>query len=294
MLKIRAASSLHEVLGDTPPDLRQRLKDATGQHHRRINRYIALAQLGALRCREAAGTIAADAALYLACDSSMLADTVKLLKAIEIDRRPPSPFEFMNVGGNMAGWTVGQQFGLNGPQLALHRNGAGLEAALELLMIPLPQHRRALLGYVEEGVWPLPEQRERLGLREGAAVAECSHWLYIDQDCDEPRAVIERCERYLSAEEAVAGLRGLPADTLLSASASIDIRRWSATLGLAARSESGVESAFSTGDTALALCRYVSGDAAQRLLHLNRSEGGEIHAVMVAPGRVFASNTAIV
>ena len=197
MLKIRATGSLHELLGEAPTDLRARLKDETGQSFRRINRYNELALLGALRCRKHAGVIAEDTALYLACDSPMLADSVKILQGIEIERRPPSPFEFMNISGNMAGYYIANQLGLSGPQLALHRNHAGLEAVLELLMLQSAQHRRALIGYVEEGVWPLPEQRLRHGFPTNAPLSECSHWYYFDQDCAAPSAVIEITDHML-------------------------------------------------------------------------------------------------
>ncbi|MGH8541501.1 MAG: hypothetical protein ACRETW_13490 [Stenotrophobium sp.] len=205
MLKTSASASLHEELGENPADLRALLKAETGQNFRRINRFIELALLGALRCRQQAGAIAPDTALYLACDSPMLADTVKILEGIENERRPPSPFEFMNVSGNMAGYYVAQQLGLNGPQLSLHRNRAGLEAALELLSLDSAQHRRALIGYVEEGVWPLSEQRARHGWTADAVLYECSHWFYFDQDCTAPLAIIETASA-VSAEPVTQGM----------------------------------------------------------------------------------------
>ncbi|MGH8461355.1 MAG: hypothetical protein ACRESS_07095 [Stenotrophobium sp.] len=169
----------------------------TGQNFRRINRFIELALIGAFRCRDAADGIAVDTALYLACDSPMLADSVKILQGIHNERRPPSPFEFMNISGNMAGYYIANHLGLTGPQLAVHRNRAGLEAALELLMLQSAQHRRALIGYVEEGVWPLAEQRARHELPTDAPLNECSHWFYFDQDCTTPLAVIETAAQTL-------------------------------------------------------------------------------------------------
>lgn len=194
MLKLSAYGSLHHQLEDTPVDLRALLKVETGQNFRRINRFIELALLGALRCRKHAGLIANDAALYLTCDSPMLADSAKILQGIELEGRPPSPFEFMNVSGNMAGYYIAHQLELSGPQLALHRNHESLEAALELLMLQSAQHRHALLGYVEEGVWPLSEQRIRLGLSANTPLYECSHWFYFDQDSAAPLAEIHRSE----------------------------------------------------------------------------------------------------
>jgi hypothetical protein len=209
MLKLRAFGALHQELVPEPLDLRVLLKAETGQNFRRINRFIELALLGACRCRQHAGEISGDTALYLACDSPMLADSVKILQGMELEGRAPSPFEFMNVSGNMAGYYIANHLGLSGPQLALHRNHESLEAALELLMLHSAQHRRALLGYVEEGVWPLSEQRVRLGLGADAPLYESSHWFYFDQDCATPIAQIEPAGHDL-AQPAAQG----PADAL--------------------------------------------------------------------------------
>src|SRR3546814_6754112 len=72
----------------------------------------------------------------------------------------------MSSSGNMAGFYIAHQLGIDGPQLAIARRHAGLEAALELLQLPTPTHRHALLGCVEEGVWPLAAQRQRVGRSE--------------------------------------------------------------------------------------------------------------------------------
>src|SRR3546814_10058389 len=81
----------------------------------------------------------------------------------------------MSSSGNMAGFYIAHQLGIDGPQLAIARRHAGLEAALELLQLPTPTHRHALLGCVEEGVWPLAAQRQRVGLPKDAAMFETSH-----------------------------------------------------------------------------------------------------------------------
>jgi hypothetical protein len=286
MLKLRAAASLHEILGETPTDLRARLKQMTGQNFRRINRFIELALIGAFRCRDAAGGIAPDTALYLACDSPMLADSVKILRGIQDERRPPSPFEFMNISGNMAGYYVATQLGLNGPQLALHRNRAGLEATLELLALQSAPHRRVLVGYVEEGVWPLTEQRARLDhWPADRALAECSHWLYFDEDSDAPPlATIERCRTYASADDARNDLSGLAGNTRLSLGSGISIAeasRWRSALQLPSLFSAVSDGAYTTGLTALAVTRFVEQGISGRLLHLNRLDGGAYAATLV-------------
>src|SRR3546814_14970113 len=96
----------------------------------------------------------------------------------------------MSSSGNMAGFYIAHQLGIDGPQLAIARRHAGLEAALELLQLPTPTHRHALLGCVEEGVWPLAAQRQRVGLPKDAAMFETSHWFYRDADCRAPLAAL--------------------------------------------------------------------------------------------------------
>jgi hypothetical protein len=282
MLKIAAVASEYSVLGELPIDLRARLRERHGVAVRRINRYIALALCGALRCRDSAGSIAPDAALYLACDLPMAAATAHVLRGIHDEGRAPSPFEFMNLVGNMAGFCIGEQLGLSGPQLSLARHGASLEAALELLALRSAPHRRALLGNVEEGVWPLAEHRNRLGLPEDTPLSECSHWLYLDADCAQPRALIESCVRYRDEEEAKLALRGISSETELVLGSGIPRARyaqWQHDLGLEMRDDDDGPDVHGLCGTARRLIRFVENSRGPKLLHLTKAGDGSVHAL---------------
>src|SRR3546814_16251693 len=87
----------------------------------------------------------------------------------------------MNIAGNMAGFYIAQQIGIDGPQLAIARRHAGLEAALELLQLPTPTHRHALPGCFEAGVWQLEAPSQRVGLPKDAAEfvnGDRCYWAY--------------------------------------------------------------------------------------------------------------------
>lgn len=204
----------------------------------------------------------------------MLADCVKALRGVIAERRPPTPFEFMNISGNMAGFYIAQQLAMSGPQLAVHRSGASMDAALELLTVQSAQHRRALLGYVEEGVWPLAEQRWRLDLPADAALAECSHWLYLDADCARPLATIGDLQICESRDALAARLQAMPHDwrVLLGSGCTPEDAAELDRLGLATDT-TDPSLPFSTGRTAGAIAAFALAPGSAHLLHVTCQRG---------------------
>jgi hypothetical protein len=274
-LRIAAVSAHSRLLEDSPQDLRAELLEMTGQAFRRINRFIELAVYGALRCGREAGGVGGDTALYLASEAPMLADCVRALRGVIAEARPPTPFEFMNISGNMAGFYIAQHLRMRGPQLAVHRNSASLECALDLLQLQSARHRRALLGYVEEGVWPLTEQRLRLGLPATAELSESSHWFYLDADCAAPLGLIDAIERCSTLAQAQRALADAPAQWRVSighrcSEADVDALR-------AARPDAQMmetDGAYSTATTAMRLIGFLLRDSAPGLLQVNHSGDG--------------------
>ena len=269
MLKIAAAFHHRAALGEAPSDLRTLLQAMTGQNLRRINRYLELALYGALHCGRTAGGVAPDTALYLASEAPMLVDCVRALRGVVSEQRPPTPFEFMNISGNMAGFYIAQHLKMLGPQLALHRRGAGFECALELLQLSSGAHRHALLGYVEEGVWPLAEQRLRLALTPDRVLVECSHWLYLDADCAQPLALIEVVPDAHSLDELMLRLRTVATGAILVESIGEDTAPWRQ-LGWAQQRALRVDTAYGTGETAAMAASYALAPEPRPLWYLQQ------------------------
>ncbi|HUP91119.1 MAG TPA: hypothetical protein VM074_02650 [Solimonas sp.] len=292
MLSLAACATLHHPLaeGGPPAELRAELGALTGRTFRRINRYIELSLLGAARCRAELGSMAPGAALYLCTDIGMLADTSRIVSAMLSERRVPTPFEFMNVSGSMASFQVAQHLGLEGPQLSLHRSHAGFEAALQFLELKSAPHRQALVGFVEEGCWPLAEQRERLHWPEGL-LAECSHWFYFDADAAMPRARVESCMRHVGWESLAASVATLERERLWLSGCersrnTADLDGWGQALGIGQLFRPLVAPSLSGGLTALALGAFVEQVPAGRLLHVNRAGGDEYYATVLTVRRV--------
>lgn len=293
MLKIAACASVRTPVTEQPEDVRLRLRTESGLSVRRVNRFIELALLGATQCQRAASAaFPAHTALYLSMDAGMVADTARVITGYIQTQRAPTPFEFMNISGSMAGFHVAQTLGLQGPQLSLHRNDASLEAALPLLALRSAPHRQALLGFVEEGVWPLHEQRQRLSW--DGDFLECSHWLYLDADCARPLATIESCTQYEGLGAMIAALEPLErAGCQLSTSQSNhtdpDARALSEALRIPLWPSQMEGAWYSGGLTAQALVQFAQAGRAGRLLHVNQTRSGECVATQLRVDECAAS-----
>lgn len=275
MLKLAACVSLHHPVGEPPVDIRARLRSEAGLSVRRINRFIELALLGATQCRRESGlNFPAGTALYFCMDAGMVADTARVMTGYVKEHRAPTPFEFMNISGSMASFHVAQTLALQGPQLSMHRNYSALEAALQILGLQSAPHRQTLVGYVEEGVWPLSEQRQRLNWQQ--EFLECSHWLYFDADCAQPLAIIESCTRYDSLDRLITGLHGMDkTDGVLSTShcnhGDAEAAELARLLGLPLSSQTIDARYYSGGLTAHAIAAFARAGQPGRLLHINRT-----------------------
>ena len=172
---------LHPVGLQALPSLEQDLRAVCREHHRRVDRFIQLALLGAARC--AAGrSLDADCFLYLGSGVGPEGNNIVVQEQICRDHLLPRPFNFVNTLGASATFYVAKDLGLNGQAWWVARRGASLEALLELAFadMELGLCSQALVGVVEECPAPYEDHRRRVGAPADAVLAEGSHWLLLD------------------------------------------------------------------------------------------------------------------
>jgi hypothetical protein len=172
---------LHPVGDQALPSLEQDLRAVCREHHRRVDRFIQLALLGAARC--AAGRrLDADCFLYLGSGVGPEGNNIVVQEQICRDHLLPRPFNFVNTLGASATFYVAKDLGLNGQSWWAARRGASLEALLELAFadLELGLCSQALVGVVEECPAPYEDHRRRVGAPADAVLAEGSHWLLLD------------------------------------------------------------------------------------------------------------------
>lgn len=271
-LPVTAVASL-TLTGEAGPEpLDALLTEATGgRRFRRINRFVQLALIGAHRCRRA-DTVdwPAHQPIILTTGQGGVADTAEMVEAVVAEGRPPMPFHFINLVGNMAGFHVASSLGAVSTNTAVSRMDFPLESALSVVAQEYGRTGCALLGAVDELAWPLAAHRRRLGVGEAVPVGEGSHWLRLGGDTP-PLGWIEEV-RYLEDDSALLAYARDLGDAVFACAPSAHRCLSAAGGGLAARSR-GVAARFPAHDTVAAavLCDFLDngGGAGDRLVHVS-------------------------
>lgn len=261
-LKVAGVATFQLPCAEQPEPLRPLLREVMAEPPRRVNRLIELALLGA-HCCARGQRLEPHCPLYLALTHGSVGDNVALVSGASLRDAPPSPIAFINLSSNMAGFNVAAALGVHGSNQAIAASEFSFEAALELASLGHEERSQALIGAVEESAWPLPAQRERLGLPPDRALSECSHWLFVDQQCPQPLATVRWTRRYPSAAAARDALERerFPAGTL--------------------REIGGTPQPVHSGHvSAHRICRFVEERPAPALLHVSESPRG-CYAVFV-------------
>lgn len=204
MSRIIGLGNYRETIDTEVPDLKLLLKETLGMSVRRINRFIQLALIGAARCINSTDIKPpADTAVYLASGRGDMEITVEVQRDLFEHGHEPRPLNFINTVSNAASFYIAQSFGLQGRNQFIANRHWAFEVALQsaLLDLQLGKTHSALVGAVDVAVSPIDEHRQRLGLSKNAALAEGSHWLWLDNNSlpTPTRGKIE-CVRHFSDE----------------------------------------------------------------------------------------------
>ena len=174
---------LHAVRQAPLPSLDEPLRASCRGNHRRVDRFIQLALLGAARCATGRSLDPA-CGLYLGSGLGPVGNNILVQEQICRDHQFPRPFNFVNTLGSSATFYVAKELGLEGQAWWAARRGATLEALLELALadLELGVCRSALVGVVEECPAPYEDQRLRIHAAPDADMAEGSHWLLLEAE----------------------------------------------------------------------------------------------------------------
>ena len=184
-IRIRSSGDYCAAVDGELAPLKELVRATLGEPVRRIGRFIQLALIGAGRC---VGSTAPDAAtaVYLTSGRGDLEITIEVMETLFRRGQSPMPLSFINTVSNSACYYVARQFGLHGRSSFICNRYFAFESALQLALLDLRAGlvESALVGAVDLAVAPLQHHRRRLGLAENAALAEGSHWLWLQRDSD--------------------------------------------------------------------------------------------------------------
>lgn len=180
-ISVRAAGDYYEPVSDTPPDLRELVKKATGKPVRRVGRFIQMGLIGAARCVGDA-KLPPDTAVYLTSRRGDLEVTIEVMEELFRDGHAPKPLSFINTVSNAACYYVARHFDLHGRSCFVGGAHFAFETALDLALLEMRAGivHSALVGSIDIATAPVDVHRQRLRLAPGAPIGEASHWLWLE------------------------------------------------------------------------------------------------------------------
>jgi len=285
MMFIYAYGAFHNTVTDQLLPLKAQVKESSGQHIRRIDRFTQLAIIGASRC-VAEQTANPHCNLYLSSADTAKTNTVKALQQVFIQQQAIMPLQFVNMVSNAASFYIAQLLQLQGAGLFINSQYAALEKSLCLAALDLSDKscQQALVGIVDECAEPIALQRKLLGIGEHDAVGESSFWLLTGLNVDNAIAAIEANRVFTDWLDAKAYIDEVAdTTTLIAAAASLadeqhhylknlDAVYWPYSQTLATQN----------GQIGYALQPFLAKQKQQtRLLHIERSAQGHFHLLLI-------------
>ena len=201
-LYIEAVSLLLQEVTETSSELKKELERTSGQKFRRVNHFVLLALAGVFRLPNLS-QIDPMCSLYVGTANGCTRDTLNMLEQMYRDTLLPMPFTFMGTSTNMAGFHIAQNLGLTGTNLTVSNLNDPFGEALTLacMDIEMGKTNSALVGCIDEGVFPLNEFKRVTQNKSDAPLLEGGCWLKLSLACSNPLAVIIAQESFKTLDE---------------------------------------------------------------------------------------------
>lgn len=215
MQVLTSFSLLHSIHRDDPqpPSLKEKVVALRGSRLRRIDRYIEFCLLGGLSCAQGQ-ELPEDTAVYMATRGGTVATTSQAMAAIYEQHQPPKPLHFINTLGNTACFHLTKELNISGQAMVVAQEHLSFEAALfqAVLDMQLGVVDTALVGGIDEVVFPAALHARRLGEPAAENLLEGSHWLLLSKQQHQTQyASVTRPEYLLNIEQVLQWLSQQPA-----------------------------------------------------------------------------------
>jgi hypothetical protein len=269
---VRSTALVLRAPADNLSILETEVRQMTGLHFRRVNRFILLALAGAHRCVAGAAP-APGTALCLTTENGTVGDTETALGQLFHDRGYPKPYNFINTMSNTAAFYIAQSLKLQSRNITLAAMQFAFERGLELVRTDLASGvaEDALVGGVDEAVFSEANLQGRFGDR----LVDGSAWMLLSRNPRGASGQIGDIRSFSGIASAMTWLRAadLPADPVLAFGVRVpeaERRQWRA---LRPRAEIfDYIAAYGYFDSAAAcgICGFFQRCPARTLVHVNK------------------------
>lgn len=280
---VHQTAVLHKTSADTIQTLYAEVKEQTGIHFRRVNRFILLAICGAHQC--AAGQrLDPTTGIWLTTENGTVGDTEKGLNQLFNQRIYPKPYNFLNTMSNTASFYIAQSLNLNSPNITMSCKDFGFERGLSLARVDLRRGAAggALIGGVDEAVFSETNLQSRYAdrLKDGSA------WLYASNDADHALGEITAIRNFADRDQALAWLKHatIPANPVLAFGVRVpgqECATWLSRHPEAERFDHIAAHGYFDSAPAAGICLFFQKFKQRTCIHINKGLNGHYELVVV-------------
>lgn len=166
-------------------ELKNELKSITDKPYRRINKFIYLSLIGAIKCGVDT-KIDENTAVYLATNYGSISSTITSLSQLHTEKSLPMPLDFINTAANIGGFYIASHFGLISKNICISSDVDSFQKALKIAYIDIKsgEIQNALVGGVDETIEPLSEFCRYTPLDDSELLRDGSCWLFVSNNID--------------------------------------------------------------------------------------------------------------
>lgn len=280
---VHATAVLLKTSGDNNSALNAEVKQQTGIHFRRVNRFILMAICGAHQCVQG-HSIAATTGIWLTTENGTVGDTEKGLNQLFKERIYPKPYNFINTMSNTASFYIAQSLKLNSPNITMSCKDFGFERGLTLARIDL--RRGAVTGALIGGVDDAVFSETNLQSRYAGCLKDGSAWMYASNEPDQAIGEVKENRDFANKDQAAAWLEGaaLPPNPVLAFGVRVTEREYPTWLRQFPESEHFdhfTRYGYFDSAPAAAICLFFQQFKTRTCIHINKDNNGRYGLVVV-------------
>lgn len=225
MIYVHAIGLHNSMPSGKVSDLKPELKALSGKNHRRIDRFIELAIIGAHKA-VAGYELEPATALYLVSGQGDIPVFERVRRQRYFQKMMSKPVDFVNLASNTAGFYVASHLKIAGANLFLSHKHFPVQMALLLAQseLVLKTYPAILLGGVDECLENRELARKLLGVAAATELGEGSNWLLLNCEPDGALAALRVAGQQFDRAQVEAEIRKLEPGICLAFSRRLPAR----------------------------------------------------------------------
>ena len=179
---------------------KKKVKEITSTSMRRASKFNLLSLYGACKCMEER-VVPSDTSIYIASEFAVVSGVQKVMESLNEEPVIVMPFDFLNMNGNNAGFTISKILDTKGENILMTASDLTFELTLKQAFYKSEQNKgfSALIGGVDESIADI-DQYQTYIIDQKQIPYDGSCWLHCNNDADDAIAKIISVQNFVDKQ----------------------------------------------------------------------------------------------